>query len=78
MADPGNPFSPVEWNIVSDGAVSSGPLAAQSSGCTILNADSMDAAVDMSKTCSMLAGNCQITLYEALDMVLHPNQPQGN
>ena len=68
VVDPGNPFSPAVRNITSNGTVSSGAFGTAASGYTILEADSMDSAVDMAKKCPMLAGNGQITLYEALDM----------
>ena len=68
VADPGNPFSPAVKNIVSDGTVSDGPIGAQSSGYTVLNADSMEAAVGMAKKCPMLQGNGQVTIYETFDM----------
>jgi hypothetical protein len=68
LVDPGNPFGPVVQNIASNGSVSDGPIGTQASGYTILQADSLMAAVGMAKKCPMLAGNGQITLYEALDM----------
>lgn len=68
VADPGNPFSPVVQNIVSDSTVSSGLIGIQSSGYAILKAGSMDAALSMAKKCPMLAGNGQITPYKALVM----------
>ena len=66
--DPGNPFGPNVQNILSDRSVKNGPIGTQSSGYTILNADSMDAAVSLAKSCPMLDGNGQITVYEALPM----------
>jgi hypothetical protein len=68
VADPGNPFSPAVKNIVSDGTVTDGAIGTQSSGYSVLSADSMDAAVGMAKKCPMLAGNGQITIYETFDM----------
>jgi len=68
IADPGNPLGAAK-NItngaVSDGAVSSPPA----SGFTILNADSMDSAVEMAQGCPILEGyNGQVTVYEAMEM----------
>lgn len=68
VTDPGNPFSPAVKNITSDGTVSDGAIGVQGSGYTILKADSMESAVGMAKKCPMLAGNGQITIYEAFDM----------
>lgn len=68
VVDPGNPFSPAVQNIVSNGTVSEGAIGTTASGYSILNADSMQAAIGMSKKCPMLAGNGQITIYETFDM----------
>jgi hypothetical protein len=68
LVDPGNPFSPAVQNIASNGAVSDGPFGTLATGYIALKADSMEAAVGMAKTCPMLEGNGQITIYEALDM----------
>jgi hypothetical protein len=66
--DPGNPFSPAAQNIASNGTVSGGAIGTSASGYTILQADSMDSVIGMAKKCPMLAGNGQITIYEALEM----------
>ncbi|NCF69083.1 MAG: hypothetical protein GWP61_24245 [Chloroflexi bacterium] len=68
VADPGNPFSPAVKNITSDRNVSDGAIGTASSGYTILNADSMEAAIGMAKNCPMLDGNGQITVYETFEM----------
>ena len=68
VVDPGNPFSPAVKSILSDGTVGDGPYGSQSSGYSILSADSMDDALAMAKKCPMLAGDGQITVYEALPM----------
>ena len=68
VVDPGNPFSPAVQNITSDGAVSGGAFGTTASGYSVLEADSMDSAVGMAKKCPMLAGNGQISVYEALPM----------
>ena len=68
VVDPGNPFSPAVKNIIPGGTVSDGPFGSQASGYSILNADSLDSALEMAKKCPMLDGNGQITVYEALDM----------
>ncbi len=68
VTDPGNPLGTaknIAGGAVTDGAVSSPPA----SGFTILNADSMDAAVEMARGCPILEGNNgQVTVYEAMAM----------
>ena len=65
VKDPGNPFSPgVARSIAADGSVTEGGIAATASGYTILQADSLDAAVDMAKGCPVLQGGAQISVYE--------------
>ena len=68
VVDPGGPFGPNVQNIVEDRTVSSGAIGAQASGFTILQANSIESAVNMAKKCPMLDGNGQVTLYEAFDM----------
>ncbi|UCG22955.1 MAG: hypothetical protein JSW55_12340 [Chloroflexota bacterium] len=68
VVDPGNPFSQTVQNIVPGGSVSQGAIGTTASGYTILQADSMESAIDMAKKCPMLDGNGQISVYEALDM----------
>lgn len=68
VVDPGNPIGQAK-NIVkgevSDGAVSKPPA----SGYTIVQADSLDAAVEMGKGCPILdGGNGQVTVYETMEM----------
>ena len=68
VVDPGNPFSPAAKSVKRDGTVSDGPVGTMLSGYTILEAGSPDAAVEMAKGCPMLAGNGDISIFEALDM----------
>ena len=68
LVNPGNPFAPAAKNIASDGTVSDGPIGTMASGYTVLEADSMESAVSMSKKCPMLQGNGQITVYETFAM----------
>jgi len=68
VVDLGNPFSPAVKNIASDGTVSDGSFGTQASGYAILQADSMAGAITMAEKCPMLAGNGQISVYEALPM----------
>ena len=67
VVDPGNPLMPTA-SIASDGTVSDGPVGVMTNGYIIVKADSRDAAVGMAKSCPVLQGGSQITVYEAVEM----------
>ncbi len=62
LKDGGNPFSGQSKTIAADGSVSEG--GGSSSGYSIIQADSLDAAVDLAKGCPVTAGGASITVYE--------------
>ena len=64
VVDTGNPFTPVAKSIACDGAVSDGALGPMSTGYTILEADSLDQAVQMAQGCPMLKGGGEVTVLE--------------
>jgi hypothetical protein len=67
VVDPGTPFGPSK-TVAADGSVSDGAASALT-GYTILTADSLDAATEMSKGCPILAdGAGSIEVYETLEM----------
>jgi hypothetical protein len=67
VADPGNP-STVSRSIAPDGTT--GPVGpATLSGYTILNADSLDAAVALASSCPVLAGGSAIEVIETIDVM---------
>jgi hypothetical protein len=69
VVDGGNPFTPVAKSIASDGTVRDGPVGTMATGYTILAADSLDAAVDMAKSCPVLQGGGQISVYETFNVM---------
>jgi hypothetical protein len=69
VVDPGNPFSPVAKSVKRDGTVIDGPVGTMASGYSILEAESLDAAVEMAKGCPMLAGNGDISIFEAFEIM---------
>jgi hypothetical protein len=69
VVDAGNPFSPVARSIASDGSVKDGPVGSPASGYTIINADSLDAAVDASKGCPILQAGGQVSVYETFNIM---------
>lgn len=69
VVDGGNPLSPMAKSITKDGGVSDGATGVAASGYTIIQASSMDEAVDLAKGCPILdSHNGQITVYEAIEM----------
>src|SRR2546423_9657871 len=69
VVDGGNPFTPVAKSIASDGTVSDGPVGTMATGYTILKADSLDAAVEMARSCPVLQGDAQISVYETFNVM---------
>lgn len=67
LADGGNPFTQSSKKISSDGAVGDGAAAA--SGYSILEADSLDAAVGLAKGCPVLQGGASISVYETFEVM---------
>jgi len=67
VADPGNPSS-TSRTIAANGVI--GPQGPASlSGYTILSADSLDAAVALSRSCPVLAGGASIEVIETVDVM---------
>ena len=64
VVDGGDPFTPKTKRIARDGTVSDGPVGTLASGYSILKADSLGAAVEMAKSCPVLHGGGQISVYE--------------
>jgi hypothetical protein len=64
LVDGGNPIGSMAKSISSDGKVSDGPIGTQATGYSILDANSLDEAVEMAKGCPHLASKGQITVYE--------------
>jgi hypothetical protein len=69
VVDLGNPFTPAAKSIASDGTVSDGPVGSMASGYTVIKADSIDEAVEMSRGCPVLQGGAQITVYETFSIM---------
>jgi hypothetical protein len=69
VVDLGNPFTPAAKSIASDGTVSDGPIGAMASGYSVLKADSLDEAVEMSRGCPVLQGGAQITVFETFSVM---------
>ncbi len=64
VVDAGNPTSPAAKHIMSDGSVGEGPEGTMVTGYSIISADSLDEAVSKAKSCPIIAGGGNITVYE--------------
>ena len=67
VVDGGNPTSPVAKLIASDGTVSAVPAEMMCSGYTIITADSLDAAVEMSRGCPVLQADGRVAVFETFN-----------
>jgi hypothetical protein len=66
VVDQGNPFSGSK-SIAADGTVGDSGTAGLT-GYSILNADSLDAAVGLTKDCPIFANGGSVDVYEAIEM----------
>jgi hypothetical protein len=69
VVDGGNPFTPMAKSIASNGTVSDGPVGTMATGYTIISAVSLDAAVEQAKSCPVLQGGGQVTVYETFNVM---------
>ena len=69
LVDGGNPFAPLAKSIASSGEVSDGPVGVPASGYTIIQASSLDSAVEIAKNCPVLMGGAQISVYETFPVM---------
>ena len=64
LVDEGNPFSPKSRSITSDGKVMDNRGDCNPSGYTIIQAESLEAAVSMAKLCPILKAGANVSVYE--------------
>jgi hypothetical protein len=69
VVDYGNPFTPMTKSVASDGKVLDGPAGSMASGYTIINADSLDATAALVKSCPVLKGSAQISVFETFNVM---------
>jgi len=67
LLDPGNAFGN-STTIASDGSTTPGGGANPATGYTLLNADSLDAAVALASGCPILASGGSVEVAETIDM----------
>ena len=64
VVDGGNPFTPAAKHVSAGGKVGDGAVGTPATGYSILKADPLAAAVEMSKGCPVLLGDGQVSVYE--------------
>ncbi len=69
LVDGGDPFTPQAKSIMTDGSVKDGPVDGMASGYSILEADSLDAAVRLAKNCPVLQGGAKISVFETFHVM---------
>jgi hypothetical protein len=69
VVDPGNPFTPVAKTIKSNGTVSDVPAGGMASGYSIIQAESLAAAVKMAQSCPVLLGKAAISVFETFEVM---------
>ncbi len=67
LVDAGFPFAPRAKSITSDGMIRENSDDCMPSGYTIIQADSLEAAVSMAKACPILKDGAKISVYETFD-----------
>ncbi len=70
VIDEGLPFTPLAKNISADGRVGDGPIGSLASGYTIIQAISLDQAVQIAKGCPGLKNGVRISVYETLSTMM--------
>jgi len=69
LVDGGSPFTGQAKSISREGTVSDGPVGMMATGYSIINAGSLEEAVEVAKNCPVLQGhNASVTVYEAAMM----------
>ncbi|MFL5735014.1 MAG: hypothetical protein ACJ78Q_17795 [Chloroflexia bacterium] len=70
VVDGGEPFTGQAKTIDRSGMVTDGPAGTMASGYSIINADSLESAVQMAKRCPVLMGpDAKITVYETFHVM---------
>jgi len=67
VVDGGNPFTPAAKHVGANGHIGDGPLGSPASGYSIVQADSLGAAVTIAQGCPIVKTGGQITVYETFN-----------
>ncbi len=69
VIDQGHPFSPMAKTISTDGRISDDHECEMLTGYTVIQAMSMDAAIQMAKSCPALKSGSKISVYETVNVM---------
>ncbi len=69
VIDQGNPFSPMAKTILEDGKIIEDHDCEMLTGYTVIQAMSMDAAIQMAKSCPALRSGSKIAVYETMNVM---------
>jgi len=70
LIDGGDPFTPNAMSVMTDGSTKEGPVGGMmASGYSIIEADSLDGATKMAKSCPVLMGGAKITVFETFHVM---------
>jgi hypothetical protein len=69
LVDAGNPFTGKAKGIATDGKVTDGANGTNANGYSIIQAESLNSAVELAKGCPVLKSGGKITVFETLDMM---------
>jgi hypothetical protein len=69
IVDPGNPFTGQAKTVGSDGSISDGADPASASGYSIIEAESLDRAAEITKGCPVIAGGASIAVFETFEVM---------
>jgi hypothetical protein len=69
VVDPGNPFTTVAKRIGTSGRVTKVGANRMASGYTIVQADSLDTAVELGKSCPVLQSGGRVSVFEAFSVM---------
>lgn len=70
LVDGGQPFTAGPKQVAADGTVSEGDGGAGGSGYSIIEAESLDAAVALAQACPVLQGGATIAVYETFPVMM--------
>lgn len=69
VKDGGNPFTEEAKHVRGDGSIGDVPASGLATGYSILQADSLDAATTLAKSCPVLQGGGEIEVYETFPVM---------
>ncbi len=69
VIDQGNPFTPMAKTITPSGTIKSGSNGTIAGGYSIIQAESLDKAVDLAKNCPALQSGSEISVYETFEIM---------